>query len=280
MGLKKYKPTSPGRRSGTGPDFAEITKTTPEASLIEALRKTGGRNNLGRMTQRRRGGGHKRMYRQVDFKRVKDGIPACVKAIEYDPNRSCRIALLHYADGAKSYVLAPLGVEVGTTVMNGPQAEPKPGNCMPLRHIPVGLQIHNVELTPGRGGQLVRAAGGVAQLQAKDGKWGIVLLPSGSIMKINLDCRATIGQIGNVEHNLISIGKAGRTRWMGRRPKVRGSAMNPVSHPMGGGEGRRSGGRDPVSHTGVLAKGGKTRKRRKNSNRRILRGRKKGRFQK
>jgi len=280
MGLKKFKPTSPGRRAGSGPDFVEITKTTPEPSLVEALRKTGGRNNLGRMTQRRRGGGHKRMYRRVDFKRVKDGIPACVKAIEYDPNRSCRIALLHYADGAKSYVLAPLGVEVGTTVMNGPQAEPKPGNCMQLRHIPVGLQIHNVELTPGRGGQLVRAAGGVAQLQAKDGKWAIVLLPSGSIMKVNLDCRATIGQIGNVEHNLVSIGKAGRTRWMGRRPKVRGSAMNPVSHPMGGGEGRRSGGRDPVSHTGVPAKGGKTRNRRKNSNRRILRGRKKGRFQK
>jgi len=276
MGLKIYKPTSPGRRSGTGPDFSEITKTKPEKSLLEPLRKTGGRNNLGRMTQRRRGGGHKRMYRVIDFKRRKDGIPARVASIEYDPNRSCRIALLHYADGEKRYILAPLGLQVGDTVMNGPDAEPVRGCCKALRQIPIGLQIHNVELTPGRGGQLVRAAGGVAQLQAKDGDYAIVLLPSGAVMKIHLECRATIGQIGNIEHNLISYGKAGRMRWLGKRPEVRGSAMNPVAHPMGGGEGRRSGGRHPVSFSGVLAKGGKTRKKRKTSDRRILRHRKKG----
>jgi len=279
MGLKKFKPTSPGRRGGTGPDFAEITKSTPEKSLLRPLRKTGGRNNTGRMTARRRGGGHKRMYRVIDFKRRKDGVPAKVHSIEYDPNRSCRIALLHYADGEKRYILAPLKLQVGGRVMNGPEAEPKVGNCMELGDIPVGLQIHNIELTPGRGGQLVRAAGGVAQLQAKDGKHAIVLLPSGTLMKIHLRCRATIGQIGNIEHNLINYGKAGRMRWLGRRPKVRGSAMNPVAHPMGGGEGRRAGGRHPVSRSGVLAKGGKTRQKRKTSNRRIIRGRKKGKHQ-
>ncbi|MHC4577504.1 MAG: 50S ribosomal protein L2 [Planctomycetota bacterium] len=279
MGLKKFKPTSPGRRGGTGPDFAEITRTTPEKSLLRPLRRTGGRNNVGRMTQRRRGGGHKRMYRVIDFQRRKDAVPATVHSIEYDPNRSCRIALLHYADGEKRYILAPVGLRVGRVVMNGTEAEPKVGNCMELGDIPVGLQIHNIELTPGRGGQLVRAAGGVAQLQAKDGKWAVVLLPSGTLMKIHLRCRATIGQIGNIEHNLINHGKAGRVRWLGRRPKVRGSAMNPVAHPMGGGEGRRAGGRHPVSHSGVLAKGGKTRKKRKVSDRRIIRGRKKGKHQ-
>jgi large subunit ribosomal protein L2 len=279
MGLKKFKPTSPGRRAGTGPDFQEITKRTPEKSLVRTLRSTGGRNNQGKMTMRRRGGGHKRMYRLIDFKRDKDAIPARVHAIEYDPNRTCRIALLHYADGEKRYILAPDGLQVGRVVMNGQQAEPKVGNCLELRHIPVGLQIHNIELTPGQGGQLVRSAGTVAQLQAKDGRFAIVLLPSGAIMKIHHRCRATIGQVGNVDHNLISYGKAGRKRWMGQRPEVRGSAMNPISHPMGGGEGRRAGGRHPVSPTGVLAKGGKTRKRRKVSGRRILRGRKRGRFQ-
>jgi large subunit ribosomal protein L2 len=279
MGLKNFKPTSPGRRAGTGPDFAELTRGTPERSLLRRLLSTGGRNNQGKMTQRRRGGGHKRMYRVIDFRRDKDGIPARVHAIEYDPNRSCRIALLHYADGEKRYILAPEGLAVGATVMNGPQAEPKVGNCMELRHIPVGLEIHNIEMTPGQGGQLVRSAGTVAQLQAKDGRWGIVLLPSGSLMKIHHRCRATIGQVGNVEHNLISYGKAGRKRWLGQRPEVRGSAMNPVAHPMGGGEGRRAGGRHPVSPTGVLAKGGKTRPPRKVSDRRILRGRKRGRFQ-
>ena len=279
MGIKTFKPTSPGRRGGSGFDFKEITKTTPEKSLLRPLKKSGGRNNTGRMTMRRRGGGHKRRYRVIDFKRRKDGIPAKVAAIEYDPNRSCRIALLHYADGEKRYILAPLGIEVGAVLMNGSTAEPTLGNCKTLADIPVGLQIHNVELTPGKGGQMVRAAGGVAQLQAKDGKYAIVLLPSHAVMKINLKCRATIGQIGNIENNLIVIGKAGRNRWLGKRPKVRGSAMNPVAHPMGGGEGRRAGGRHPVSPWGVLAKGGKTRKKKKNSDRRILRHRKKGKHQ-
>ena len=279
MGLKIFKPTSPGRRGGSSSDFSEITKTKPEKSLLRPLKKTGGRNNTGRMTMRRRGGGHKRMYRVIDFKRRKDGIPAKVASIEYDPNRSCRIALLHYADGEKRYILAPLGLEVGSKVENGAAAEPKVGNCKEIKDIPVGMEIHNIELEPGRGGQMVRAAGGVAQLQAKDGKWGIILLPSGAVMKVNHRCRATIGQIGNIEHNLIVIGKAGRNRWLGRRPKVRGSAMNPVAHPMGGGEGRRAGGRHPVSYSGVLAKGGKTRKKRKTTNRRILRGRKKGKHQ-
>jgi large subunit ribosomal protein L2 len=279
MGLKKFKPTSPGRRGGTGPDFAEITKSTPEKTLLRPLKKSGGRNNLGRMTQRRRGGGHKRKYRVIDFRRRKDGIPAKVHSIEYDPNRSCRIALLHYRDGEKRYILAPLHLKVGATVRNGPDAEPKNGNCLPLRNIPVGLQVHNLELTPGRGGQLVRAAGGVAQLQAKDGDYGVILLPSGAIMKIHLKCRATIGQLGNIEHNLITIGKAGRNRWLGKRPKVRGSAMNPVAHPMGGGEGRRAGGRHPVSFSGVPAKGGKTRRKRKPTSRRIIRSRKKGKHQ-
>ncbi len=279
MGLKIFKPTSPGRRGGSGYDFAEITKSKPEKSLLRPLKRTGGRNNTGRMTNRRRGGGHKRMYRVIDFKRRKDGVPAKVHSIEYDPNRSCRIALLHYLDGEKLYILAPLGLKVGDRIMNGPDAEPTLGNCKQLKDIPVGLQVHNVELTPGRGGQLVRAAGGAAQFQAKDGNYAIVLLPSGAIMKIHLSCRATIGQLGNLEHNLIVIGKAGRNRWLGRRPKVRGSAMNPVAHPMGGGEGRRAGGRHPVSPWGVLAKGGKTRKKRKNSDRRILRHRKKGKHQ-
>lgn len=279
MGLKIYKPTSAGRRGGSGSDFAEITRTKPEKSLLEPLKKSGGRNNLGRMTQRRRGGGHKRMYRKIDFKRRKDGVPAKVASIEYDPNRSCRIALLHYLDGEKRYILAPLGTQVGDKVMNGPTAEPVRGNCKELGDIPVGLQVHNIELTPGRGGQLVRAAGGSAQLQAKDGKYAVILLPSGALMRIHLRCRATIGQLGNIEHNLISLGKAGRSRWLGRRPKVRGSAMNPVAHPMGGGEGRRAGGRHPVSFSGVPAKGGKTRKKKKASDRRIIRHRKKGKHQ-
>jgi large subunit ribosomal protein L2 len=279
MGIKIFKPTSPGRRGGSSSDFSEITKKKPEKSLLRPLKKTGGRNNTGRMTMRRRGGGHKRMYRVIDFKRRKDGIPAKVAAIEYDPNRSCRIALLHYVDGEKRYILAPLGLQVGSMIENGHAAEPKVGNCKEIKDIPVGMEIHNIELEPGRGGQMVRAAGGVAQLQAKDGKWGIILLPSGAVMKVNHRCRATIGQIGNIEHNLIVIGKAGRNRWLGRRPKVRGSAMNPVAHPMGGGEGRRAGGRHPVSYSGVLAKGGKTRKKRKTTNRRILRGRKKGKHQ-
>jgi len=279
MPLKQFKPTSPGRRAGNVIDFSDLAKKRPEKRLLEPLKKTGGRNNTGRIAQIRRGGGHKRMYRVVDFRRRKDGIAARVAAIEYDPNRTCRLALLHYADGEKSYVLAPLGVGVGDSLMSGPQAEPKVGNCKELRDIPVGLQIHNIELVPGRGGQLVRSAGGAAQLQAKDAGFAIVGLPSGAIMKVHERCRATIGQLGNIDHNLLSYGKAGRTRWRGRRSKVRGSAMNPVAHPMGGGEGRRAGGRHPVSPTGVLAKGGKTRNPRKVTSRRILRGRKKGRFQ-
>jgi len=279
MGIKYFRPTSPGRRGGSVLDFSELSKKAPEKRLLEPLPKTGGRNNTGRVSQRRRGGGHKRMYRVIDFQRRKDGIPAKVAALEYDPNRTCRIALLHYADGEKTYILAPLGLEVGRTVMSGSTAEPVVGNCKALKEIPVGLEIHNVELTPGKGGQLVRAAGGVAQLQAKDGKWAIVGLPSGAIMKIDLNCRATVGQIGNVDHNLVKLGKAGRSRWLGWRPEVRGSAMNPVAHPMGGGEGRRAGGRHPVSPTGILAKGGKTRQKRKTTGRRIVRMRKKGRFQ-
>jgi len=279
MAIKKYKPYTPSRRYMTTSDYSDVTKTEPEKSLLEPLKKSGGRNNLGRMTQRRRGGGHKRMYRKIDFKRRKDGVPAKVASIEYDPNRSCRIALLHYLDGEKRYILAPLGTQVGDKIMNGPTAEPVRGNCKELGDIPVGLQVHNIELTPGRGGQLVRAAGGSAQLQAKDGKYAVILLPSGALMRIHLRCRATIGQIGNIEHNLISLGKAGRSRWLGRRPKVRGSAMNPVAHPMGGGEGRRAGGRHPVSFSGVPAKGGKTRKKRKASDRRIIRHRKKGKHQ-
>jgi len=260
-------------------DFSDLAKKRPEKTLLEAIRKSGGRNNVGKLTQRRRGGGHKRLYRKVDFRRRKDGIAARVAAIEYDPNRTARIALLHYADGEKRYILAPLGLKPGDVVMNGSQAEPKVGNCKTLKDIPVGLQIHNVETVPGRGARLVRSAGSAAQLQAKDGKWAILQLPSGAILKIDLNCRATVGQLGNIDQNLVVYGKAGRKRWLGRRPEVRGSAMNPVAHPMGGGEGRRAGGRHPVSPTGVLAKGGKTRNPRKSSSRRILRGRKKGRFQ-
>jgi large subunit ribosomal protein L2 len=279
MGIRLFKPTSPGRRGGSALDFSDLTKKKPERSLLGTIRKTGGRNNQGKLTSRRRGGGHKRLYRKIDFRRRKDGVPAKVAAIEYDPNRTARIALLHYADGEKRYILAPVGLKVGALLMNGPQAEPVLGNCKPMRDIPVGLEIHAIELVPGRGAQLVRAAGGSAQLQAKDGKWAIVQLPSGAIMKVDLNCRATIGQLGNIDQNLIVFGKAGRKRWLGRRSEVRGSAMNPVAHPMGGGEGRRAGGRHPVSPTGVLAKGGKTRNPRKVSARRILRGRKKGRFQ-
>ena len=279
MGIKKFRPLTPSQRYRTVSDFADVTTDKPEKSLLEPLKKTGGRNNHGRITSRRRGGGHKRRYRKIDFKRDKIGIPAKVATIEYDPNRSARIALLHYADGEKRYILAPIGVEVGQMLMNGPDAEPTNGNCKPLANIPVGLQVHNIEMTPGRGGQMVRSAGAVAQLQAKDGNYAIILLPSGAMMKINLKCRATIGQVGNIEHNLITIGKAGRNRWLGKRPKVRGSAMNPVAHPMGGGEGRRAGGRHPVSPWGVLAKGGKTRKKKKASDKRILRHRKKGKHQ-
>ena len=275
MGIRRYKPTSPGRRKSSVSDFAEITTSTPEKSLLEPMKKTGGRNNQGRITSRHRGGGHKRRYRRIDFLRNKDGVSATVMSIEYDPNRSVRIALLMYADGEKRYILAPAAVRVGQRVMSGTTAEPKPGNAMPLSAIPTGLPVHNIEMYPGRGGQLVRAAGGVAQLMAKEGNHALLTLPSGELRRVHINCRATIGQLGNEEHALVRIGKAGRNRWLGKRPKVRGSAMNPVSHPLGGGEGRAGAGRPPCSPTGKLSKGGKTRSPRKNSSRMIVRRRKK-----
>ena len=275
MGIRKYKPTSPGRRHGSVLDFAEITRTTPEKSLLRPLKKSGGRNNLGRITVRFRGGGAKRRYRLIDFKRNKDGIPAKVFSIEYDPNRSVYIALLHYADGEKRYILCPLGLSVGQSLLSGSTAEPLPGNSMPLANIPVGLQIHNIELTPGRGGQVVRSAGCTAQLQAREGKYAVVLLPSGELRRIHVSCRASIGRLGNTDHQNVKLGKAGRRRHLGRRPHVRGTAMNPVDHPMGGGEGRTSGGRHPCSPTAVLAKGGRTRRRNHPTDAFIIRRRKK-----
>lgn len=276
MGIKLYRPTSPGRRQGSVLDYAEITRTTPEKSLLEAYRKSGGRNNNGHITRRHRGRGNKKMYRRIDFRRDKDGIPAKVFSIEYDPNRSANIALLHYADGEKRYILAPLDLKVGQTVLSGATAEPLPGNSLPLANIPVGLEIHNVELRLGRGGQLCRTAGGWAQLQAKEGEYAIVMLPSAELRKINLACRATIGRIGNLDWQNVSYGKAGRKRHLGIRPTVRGTAQNPVDHPMGGGEGRTAGGRHPCSPSGVLSKGGKTRKPNHITDRFILRRRKKG----
>ena len=275
MGIRKYKPTSPGRRHGSVSDFAEITCTTPEKSLLRPLKKTGGRNCHGHTTSRFRGGGHKRMYRVIDFKRNKDGVPARVATIEYDPNRTSRIALLHYVDGEKRYILAPNGLKVDDRIESGDSVEPKLGNCMPLKSMPLGMNVHNVELTPGRGGQLGRSAGMNIQLSAREGKYANLVLPSGEIRKVSVECRATIGQVGNLDHQNISYGKAGRMRWLGRRPHVRGVAMNPVSHPMGGGEGRSGGGRHPCSPTGKLSKGGRTRGRKKNSTKFIVRRRKK-----
>ncbi|WP_456434233.1 50S ribosomal protein L2 [Thermosulfuriphilus sp.] len=259
MPIKKCKPTSPGRRFQSYLVDPELSKKEPERSLVEPLKKTGGRNVYGRITARHRGGGHKRLYRKIDFKRNKDGVPAKVAALEYDPNRSARIALLHYADGEKRYILAPLGLKVGETVMSGEQVDIKPGNCLPLKNIPLGTLIHNIELRPGKGGQLVRAAGAAAQVMAKEGDYVHIKLPSGEIRLIHRECRATVGQVGNLDHENVSIGKAGRYRWMGWRPHVRGVAMNPVDHPLGGGEGRSSGGRHPCSPWGQLAKGLKTR---------------------
>ena len=259
MGIKSFKPTSAARRFYTVSDFKEITKSEPERSLIEKQNSTGGRNNNGRITSRFRGGGHKQRYRLVDFKRDKIGIPANVAAIEYDPNRTARIALLHYADGEKRYILAPDGLSVGATLLASRNADIKPGNSLTLRYIPPGTSIHNVEIRKGKGGQLVRSAGVAAQLMAKDGSYAQVRLPSGEIRKVHLDCRATVGQVSNIEHASITLGKAGRSRWLGRRPHNRGVTMNPVDHPMGGGEGRSSGGRHPCSPWGQLAKGLKTR---------------------
>ncbi|NLJ56276.1 MAG: 50S ribosomal protein L2 [Firmicutes bacterium] len=275
MGTKKFTPSSPGRRFMTVSTFQEITKKKPEKSLLEPLQKKGGRNNMGRITSRHRGGGHKRKYRIIDFKRDKEGIPAKVAAIEYDPNRSARLALLHYADGEKRYILAPLGIEVGAVVSAGPQAEIKPGNALSLQNIPVGTTIHNIEMTPGKGGQLVRSAGGVAQLMAKEGKYAHIKLPSGEVRLVPAACKATIGQIGNVEHENITVGKAGRSRWLGIRPAVRGSAMNPVDHPHGGGEGKAPIGRpSPLTPWGKPTLGYKTRRKKKESDRFILKKRK------
>jgi large subunit ribosomal protein L2 len=259
MGVKSFKPTSPGRRFYSVSDFKEVSKKEPERSLVEKQTSTGGRNNHGRITSRFRGGGHKQRYRLVDFGRQKVGVPALVHAIEYDPNRTARIALLHYADGEKAYILAPDGLEVGANIISSRNADIKVGNSLTLRYIPPGTAIHNVELKKGKGGQLARSAGVSAQLMAKDGEWAQVRLPSGEIRKVHLDCRATIGQVSNIEHANISLGKAGRTRWLGWRPHNRGVTMNPVDHPMGGGEGRSSGGRHPCSPWGQLAKGKKTR---------------------
>ena len=250
MGIRKRKPTSAGRRFQTSSDFSEITSRTPEKSLLTSKPKSGGRNAYGRKTARHRGGGHKQQYRMIDFKRNKDGITAKVATIEYDPNRTCRIALLHYADGEKAYILAPKGMNVGDHVSNGPKAEIKPGNALPLRYMPVGTVVHNVELRPGQGGKMARSAGVGVQLVAKDGDYATLRLPSTEMRRVMIDCRATVGEVGNSEHELIKIGKAGRNRWKGVRPQTRGVAMNPVDHPLGGGEGKTSGGRPPVSPWG------------------------------
>ncbi len=259
MAVRQYKPTSTARRFQSVVDFSDLSKKAPERSLLAPHRESGGRNNRGRVTMRYRGGGHKRRYRIIDFRREKDGIAAKVAAIEYDPNRSAHLALLHYVDGEKRYILSPVGLSVGDSVMSGEEADIKPGNALPLSNIPLGTMIHNVELKLGKGGQLVRSAGVAAQLMAKEGDYAAVKLPSGEVRRVYIKCRATIGQVGNLDHENISIGKAGRSRWLGRRPHVRGVAMNPVDHPMGGGEGRGKG-NHPQSPWGVLAKGYKTRK--------------------
>ena len=274
MGIKRYKPYTPSRRHMSVSTFEEITKSTPEKSLVVHIKKNSGRNNQGKLTVRQRGGGAKLKYRLIDFKRNKDGIPAKVTAIEYDPNRTANIALICYADGTKSYILAPVGLEVGATVMSGAEAEVRTGNTLPMRFIPVGANIHNIEMKPGKGGQLVRSAGNVAQLMAKEGKYATVKLPSGEMRLLPIDCRATIGQVGNIDHELVKIGKAGRKRHMGIRPTVRGSVMNPNDHPHGGGEGRAPVGRpSPMTPWGKPALGYKTRKKHKASNKYIIRGR-------
>jgi len=272
MAIRIRKPTSAGRRFQTSSDFSEITKGTPERTLLSPLSKSGGRNAYGRKTSRHRGGGHKRQYRIVDFKRTKDGVTARVAAIEYDPNRTCRIALLHYADGEKAYILAPKGLEVGAHVQSGQHADIKPGNALPLRYIPVGTTVHNVELRPGQGGKLGRSAGMAVQLVAKEGEFATLRLPSTEMRRVLIDCRATVGEVGNSEHELVKIGKAGRNRWKGVRPQTRGVAMNPVDHPLGGGEGRTSGGRPAVSPWGK-PEGVRTRNTNKPSQQLIVRRR-------
>ena len=279
MGIRRYNPTTPGRRGASVSDFAELTPgVEPEKSLMVPRRRKGGRNNQGKITSRHRGGGHKRMYRLVDFRRNKDGVPGKVHSIEYDPNRSARIALLHYVDGEKRYILAPEGLKVGSLLLSGPTSPPSMGNCLPLKNIPLGMTIHNIEMQPGRGGVLCRSAGTSGTLAAREGNWAQINLPSGEIRRIPAACRATIGQIGNSDHMNVVIGKAGRNRWLGWRPHVRGTAMNPIDHPHGGGEGRTKGGRHPVSPTGKSAKGGGTRNRRKPSNTAIVRRRKSRRY--
>ena len=274
MGIKTYNPYTPSRRHMTGLDFTDVTKSTPEKSLTTSLKKTAGRNNQGKITVRHRGGGVRRKYRIIDFKRRKDGIPATVTAIEYDPNRTANIALLTYADGEKAYIIAPNKLAVGATVMNGPDAEIKVGNCLPMANIPVGTEIHNIEMYPGKGGQLVRSAGNSAQLMAKEGKYATLRLPSGEMRMVPVVCRATIGQVGNIEHDLVNIGKAGRKRHMGFRPTVRGSVMNPNDHPHGGGEGKTGIGRPgPCTPWGKPALGLKTRKKHKQSNKMTFRRR-------
>jgi len=263
MAIKKFKPTTPSRRYMTVSSFEEITKTTPEKSLLAPAKKSGGRNVNGRVTSRHRGGGHKRRYRIIDFKRDKDGVPAKVASIEYDPNRSARIALLHYIDGEKRYILAPDKLQVGDFVESGPEADIKPGNALKLKDIPVGTIVHNIELQPGKGGQLVRSAGAMAQLLAKEGNYAHIRMPSGEVRLIRAECKATIGQVGNLDHENLTIGKAGRQRWMGRRPKVRGVVMNPVDHPHGGGEGKSPAGRHPVTPWGQITIGKRTRKNKK-----------------
>ncbi len=280
MAVIKYKPTSAGRRASSVNDFAELTdkKKRPEKALCERLKKHGGRNHHGRITSRHRGGGARRIYRRIDFKRSKDGILGLVAAVEYDPNRSCHIALINYADGEKRYILAPAGLTAGDSVESGSVVEPKVGNAMPLKNMPPGLDVHNVEMNVGQGGKLVRSAGTSARLLSRNEEWAILVLPSGEMREVRSQCRATIGQVGNVEHQNLRWGKAGRMRHRGRRPHVRGTAKNPVAHPLGGGEGRSGGGRHPCSPTGLLAKGGRTRSKAKVSNRRIIRRRKSKRY--
>lgn len=273
MAIKKYKPTSPGRRGMTVSAFEEITTATPEKSLLQPLKKNGGRNNEGHLTMRHQGGGHKRRYRVIDFKRNKDGVPAKVASIEYDPNRTANIALLHYLDGEKRYILAPVGIGVGDVLVSGPDADIKPGNALPLVNIPVGTVVHNVEMRPGNGGQIARSAGASVQLMAKEGKYAILRMPSGEMRMIGINCRATIGQVGNVDQENINLGKAGRNRWLGVRPANRGVVMNPVDHPHGGGEGRSPVGRNPVTPWGKPALGTKTRKKKKASSKLIIKRR-------
>lgn len=275
MAIKKFKPVTPGTRFRSSLEKTEVTRSTPERSLVESLSKSGGRNHHGHITSRRRGGGHKRKYRRIDFRRDKLGVPGTIATIEYDPNRTANIALVHYADGEKRYILHVRDMRVGDPIEAGPEADIKPGNALPLERVPLGTTVHNVELKPGKGGQLARSAGSSVQVVAKEGEYVTVRLPSTEMRRIHKRCYATVGQIGNVEHELTSVGKAGASRWRGRRPKVRGVAMNPVDHPLGGGEGRTSGGRSPVSPWGT-PDGKKTRKRKKKSNKFIVRGRKRG----